>query len=139
MPVAVHLLLIKENRILLLRRKNTGYEDGNYSLIAGHIEANETVISAMRREAKEEAGIILEDAYLKIAQVMHRKGTDENRIDYFLLSDRWTGELKNCEPEKCDDLSWFPLDQLPKNTIGYIQAAIMHHVHGDSFTSYGWM
>ena len=29
LPVAVHLLLIKDDRILLLRRHNTGFEDGN--------------------------------------------------------------------------------------------------------------
>lgn len=35
---AVYLLLIKENQILLLKRANTGYEDGKYSLVAGHMD-----------------------------------------------------------------------------------------------------
>ena len=53
--VAVHLILIENGKILLLRRYNTGYEDGNYSLVAGHIDGNESVIQAMQREALEEA------------------------------------------------------------------------------------
>ena len=38
---AVHLILIENNKILLQRRYNTGYEDGNYSVVAGHVEENE--------------------------------------------------------------------------------------------------
>ena len=56
-PVAVHLLLVKNDRVLLLRRYNTGYEDGNYSVVAGHIEGGEDLKTAMIREAREEAGI----------------------------------------------------------------------------------
>ena len=55
MPVAVHLFLIKDGRILLLRRFNTGYEDGNFTVVAGHVDGNESYIDAMLREAKEEA------------------------------------------------------------------------------------
>ena len=47
---AVHLILIENERVLLLRRYNTGYEDGNYSVPAGHVEEDEDVIKAMQRE-----------------------------------------------------------------------------------------
>lgn len=51
---AVHLIFQKGNKILLSLRKNTGWEDGKYSVIAGHVRSNETSIKAMIREAKEE-------------------------------------------------------------------------------------
>jgi hypothetical protein len=36
-----HIFLLNDlDEILLLRRLNTGYEDGNYSVIAGHVSAN---------------------------------------------------------------------------------------------------
>ncbi|MBU5590221.1 NUDIX domain-containing protein [Clostridium sp. MSJ-4] len=137
MPVAVHLLLIREGKILLLRRFNTGYEDGNYSVVAGHLDGDEDVKSAMIREAMEEAGIEIKANNLQIVGVMHRKSEVE-RIDFFLVADSWNNEIVNMEPEKCDDLSWFEIDNLPFNTIPYIKKAIENYISGIQFDIYGW-
>lgn len=114
MPVAVHLLLVKDNKVLLLRRFNTGYEDGNYSVVAGHVDSDEDLKTAMIREAKEEAGIEITPNNINFASVMHRKSDDE-RIDFFFIADSWEGEITNMEPQKCDDLSWFDINNLPSN------------------------
>ena len=82
-PVAVHLFLIEDNKILLLRRFNTGYEDGNYSVVAGHIDGGEDVYTAMIREAKEEAGITIEPKNLEAVQVMHRKKINRRKNRLF--------------------------------------------------------
>ena len=42
--VCVDILLIKENKILLMKRKNTGYDDGMYELPGGHLESNEDLV-----------------------------------------------------------------------------------------------
>ncbi|MDZ5001041.1 NUDIX domain-containing protein, partial [Clostridium perfringens] len=135
-PVAAHHLLIKEGKILMLRRLNTGYEDGNYSVVAGHLDGDEDVKAAMIREAKEEAGIDINSNNLEIVGVMHRKSEVE-RIDFFLATDSWNNEIVNMEPEKCDDLSWFEIKNLPINTIPYIKRAIENYMSGVQFDIYG--
>ena len=79
-PVAVHLLLVKNDRVLLLRRYNTGYEDGNYSVVAGHIEGGEDLKTAMIREAREEAGIEILRSKLEVVGVIHFKGNIDSLV-----------------------------------------------------------
>src|SRR5438105_175061 len=100
MSIGIYVLLISDNTILLLRRKNTGWADGDYSLIAGHLDGGETIISAATREAEEEVGVAINPSDLRIVHAMHRKGNNEY-IEYFLLADKWKGGPQNKEPEKC--------------------------------------
>lgn len=137
-PVSVHLLLIKENKILLMRRKNTGFADGFYSMPAGKLEPKESVENAIIREVKEEINIDIKNETLRTIQVMNRNGIDRERIDYFFTVDRWNGEIKNNELNKCDDLKWFDLDKLPENTIPYIKEAIINYNKKIKFSLFGW-
>lgn len=135
--VAVHIFLVQNGEVLLLRRYNTGYEDGKYSVVAGHIDGAETVRQASSREAEEEVGIHINPQDLRVVEIMHRKSEDE-RVDFFLEAQKWSGELKNREPDKCDQVAWFPLDELPENTIPYIKRALSNYRQGIWFEEYGW-
>ena len=94
--VAVHLFLVKDGRILLLRRYNTGYEDGNYSVVAGHIDGGEKLRSAMVREAREEAGIDISPSNLRVVGVMHLM-EDREYVSFFLHTSEWSGEVVNAD------------------------------------------
>ena len=136
-PVTVHLLFIRENQILVARRFNTGYRDGEYSVPAGHLDGDETVIAAGIREAKEEIGVTLKADDMKFSSVMHRIEGDE-RVDFFVHVQKWSGEIVNAEPDKCDDLRWVNVDELPDNIIPYVRRAIANHLSGVSFDEFGW-
>jgi 8-oxo-dGTP diphosphatase len=135
-----HLFLVKANKILLLRRFNTGYEDGKYSVVAGHIDENETARQSMIREAKEEAGIEIKPEDLGVAHIMHRKGrsSGNERIDFFFVANQWAGAPKNLEPHKCDDMKWSELDKLPDNTIPYIKKAVGCFLNNELYSEHGW-
>ncbi|MCX6071575.1 MAG: NUDIX domain-containing protein [Chloroflexi bacterium] len=134
---AVHLFLLQGDQILLLRRYQTGYEDGKYSVVAGHLEGNETVVAAAVREAREEVGIELAPNDVRVVGVMHRRSTDE-RVDWFVVCHHWSGEVRNAEPTKCNDLRWVHPEALPPNTIPYVRRAIDNFRAGRWFDSFGW-
>ncbi|MGH2558060.1 MAG: NUDIX hydrolase [Thermomicrobiales bacterium] len=136
---AVHVFLVRDRRVLLLRRFNTGYEDGNFSVVAGHLDGGEEVVGAAIREAREEVGIRLERRDVTVVGVMHRLVENHNeRIDFFLVAERWSGDIRNAEPHKCDLLRWVPIDHLPENVVSYVRRAIANYRHGVAFDSFGW-
>jgi 8-oxo-dGTP diphosphatase len=134
---AVHLFVFDQGRILLLRRFQTGYEDGNYGVVAGHLEGGETVQQAAAREALEEIGIRLSPRDVEVVGVMHRRSSDE-RVDWFVRPSQWQGTPRNLEPDKCDELCWADPEHMPDNVIPYIRRALENARAGRWFDSYGW-
>jgi 8-oxo-dGTP pyrophosphatase MutT (NUDIX family) len=116
---AVYLVLRRGDEVLLLKRANTGYQDGNYSLIAGHMDGGELATQAIVREAQEEAGIVIHPEDLRLVHTDHRldTGVSGERIELYFQASAWEGTITNAEPEKCDDLSWHKLNALPTNMV----------------------
>jgi mutator protein MutT len=117
--VASYVIFRRDDKILLMRRANTGYEDGKYSLPSGHIEAGEFPDAAAIREAQEEVGVTIQDLVFKL--VMY---SDDNYVCFFFEATRWEGEIRNCEENKCDDLNWFDLNNLPKNIAPEVKTGL---------------
>lgn len=137
---SIHVFMVQEGRVLLLRRANTGFMDGLYSVPAGHLDGNETVIDAAIREAREEVGVSLLSDDVQVVGVMRRgaEGADGNEyIDFFVAATHWHGVLENCEPHKCDELYWEALDQLPVTVIPYIRRALENYRQGRWFDTFG--
>lgn len=137
--VDVNLLLRDGDNLLLGRRAGTKFAAGCYSLPAGHLELGESVQAALIREAHEELGIIIAAKDVTFTQVMHNS-YGLGRMAFFFEARAWAGEVTNREPQKCDDLRWFPLDALPEPMVPYIRQAIDSYRAGQTakLTFYGW-
>ena len=135
--LSVALIIIKDNKVLLMRRCNTGYMDGMYSLVGGHVEDNESLKQAVIRETKEELGIDIDDTYVKYV-CMIRKVMEDDYINTFFMTDKYLGNPKIMEEDKCDDLKWFSINNLPKNIIPADKRAINNYFNNIVFDEYNF-
>jgi 8-oxo-dGTP pyrophosphatase MutT (NUDIX family) len=116
---AVYIVFRDNSKVLLLKRANTGYHDGDFSMPSGHIEAREPAILAATREAREEVGVDIAPEDLHLVYTQHRiaEEGDHERLNLFFEAKRWRGNPKNAEPHKCSELRWFDEKKLPTNIV----------------------
>ena len=138
--MAVYVIFRDDNdRVLLLRRANTGYFDGSYSLPAGHVEGREPAIEAAAREALEEVGAVLQKGELEFAHIMHRVSDIpeiHERIDLYFQTIKPHPEITNKEPHKCDELRWVPLTSLPENMSPEVKVVLQKVAAGELYSNY---
>lgn len=138
----VFLLFVQDGKVLLSRRYQTGWEDGKYCIPGGHGEDRETMREGAAREAKEEIGIDIAVDDLEFVLTQHRwspdPGNPHGRVGFYFVPKKYAGEVHNAEPEKCDDLQFFPLDNLPPNTVAFTQAALAAYKAGKKYDEFNW-
>lgn len=138
LPVTALILLMKEEKILLLKRINTGYEDGKYSLPGGHVEKQEEIRDAAIREAKEEIGINIKKEDLYVKHVLNMKVADNAYIDFILTCYKWEGQPKIMEKDKCSEIKWVEQNNIPQNTIQFVKDIFKEENKDEFYIPYGW-
>ena len=116
--IIVHTFVFDHGRLLLLRRANTGFLDGYYTLPGGHVEAGEEVVHAAVREVAEEARIEVLEIEPSIVMPYG------DGVDFLFEATRWRGTAEIGEPDRCDHLVWAAPDRLPDKTASYLQKAL---------------
>jgi len=135
--LSVYLILRKEGKVLLSLRQNTGYKDGTYSLISGHVEAHESAKQAMVREAEEEVGVLIQEEDLHFVHVVHRR-SDRKNIDIFFECSRWSGAVANIEPLKCGRLAYYSLESMPNNLNSSVENVLELLRSKQLYSEEGW-
>lgn len=134
---AVYAILRKGDEVLFLRRQNTGFMDGKLGLPAGHLEANESLVEGMIREAKEEVGVNIsaDDAGYVFTGHRYEPESIYDYIDCYFLVEQWQGEPVNNEPEKASGLEWVNINELPSDVIPYEIDHLSAWLVGETYVS----
>lgn len=143
LKVGVFLVLIEGNTVLLSRRYNAGIADGQHALTMGGLEEGETLTQALIREAKEKINLELQATTLQVVHVMHRlhhlpNGDSFPQVDVFFVPHSYCGMIQNMEPHKCDELKFYPFDNLPSTLEPFIKQALNCIQVNQFYSEIGW-
>jgi 8-oxo-dGTP diphosphatase len=127
--VDVILLLMRNGRILLRERANTGYGDGAYEPPTGQLSDRETIVETAIRVASAEADIAIQAENVSLAHVMHDV-SGSGRIAFFLTVSGWQGEFTSPAAR------WFPVGNLPTNMLDRSRVALRSYAQGMRFSTY---
>jgi len=114
--IGCELFVRKGDSILLGMRKNC-FGAGTWALPGGHLEFNERLVNAIRREAKEELGADIPEADLKLISIVDDLQV-ENNLHYVHVSFEHTNptwEPILMEPNRCEQWKYFEISNLPDN------------------------
>jgi 8-oxo-dGTP diphosphatase len=131
----VRLILYDRGNILLLRQKKS--LGGNYTLVGGTIEEKEYALEALIREAKEEAGLLLNPEDLQLVHVLHKRtNSNGHRITLYFKATKWAGKITTGEPNKFKGVDWFPLDKLPSNLSETVRHVMQEYRDGVMYSEF---
>lgn len=106
------MIITQDEKILLLKRQGA-HGSGTWSLPGGHLEWNESLEDCAKRETAEEAGIEIKNPLFFAVTNDIMNDEDRHYITIFMKATEFSGEPKICEPERCAEMEWFSLDDLP--------------------------
>ncbi|CAL9651308.1 hypothetical protein SUDANB120_06634 (plasmid) [Streptomyces sp. enrichment culture] len=129
-PLDVHLIALRDGpagpEVLLSRRAGDVYAAGCWHLVSGHLDGPwEDAVTALVREAREEAGIVVDPADVRAAvTVHHRSPAGGARLGVFFEVRCWDGIPEVMEHRVCDAMEWFAFDRLPEPMVAYCRAGL---------------
>lgn len=135
----VAVMLKKGNKVLLTKRLKEGWGYGEYALPGGGVDENETIRQAAVREIKEELDVALKIHDLEILHVMHvTREQKYESIGFFLVTEKWMGEIKNAEPHRHESIEWHDLDNMPINITKTLKLFLEKKIKNEIYSEFGW-
>lgn len=126
--VGIGVMILKEGRVLLGRRKNA-HGAGEYAFPGGHLEHGESFAACARREVAEECGIEIDAIrFLFVANILDF--APKHYVHLTLRADWKSGDPVVKEPDKAEDWAWYALDALPSPLFKMCQMSLQSYADG---------
>lgn len=103
--------------LLMKRGKKAKNERGKWEFPGGGIEFGDTMHDTIKKEMHEELGIEIEiiDHLPPIDHIIHEE--KQHWLTSCVIAKIKNGVPKIMEPEKCDELGWFTLEEIEKMSL----------------------
>ncbi len=110
--VCVDVLVLKDRKILLVKRTGKLLEGGKWGLVGGFVGRGETLIQAVEREIEEETGLKVKNiTHLRVKDSPDRPKEDRQNIAFVYYCE--AVEKVGQKDWESDEVKWFDLNDLP--------------------------
>lgn len=127
--VGVGVLVVKNGKILMSRRKNA-HGAGQLAFPGGHLEHLESFESCARRETQEECGIEIQNVRFMLLYNMTAYAP-KHYVHVTMIADWASGEPVNLEPDKSEFFQWMDLDEITGSMFDSAKVSLEHYRAND--------
>lgn len=128
-------MLIKDGKILLVKRAEHLLEGGKWALVGGFVDPGETIVEALRREIMEEVGWeIAEPSLMQINDNPNRPNEQGRQNISFVFICEAMQQTGSPDDESTDQ-QWFDLNDLPELAFDHIEYITLYKKHSEELQS----
>ena len=122
--VGVAVFVLNMTGHVVAKKRKNAHGDGTWGLPGGHVEAGEDPVDTCKREVLEEVGLEIEEVVpVTFANAIFEE-EDLHYVTLYYVARCTGGELENKEPEKCSEVEWYWITEIPEPRFGSLGRTI---------------